>query len=229
MAKRKTTEEFICSATRVHGIKYDYAKVVYTHSKTKVIVTCPEHGDFEQVPNDHLKGKGCSRCAGMLPLEYRVTDTESFIKKSLSIHSSVYNYDNVKYIKTKSKVSILCSIHGEFMQTPNEHLKGAGCPSCAIHGFSTDKPAILYYLKVTTDTGVVLYKVGITNNTVNVRFELADLKKIEIIKQEEFLVGQDAYNKEQEILEQFKEYRYKGSPVLKSGNTELLTKDIYTV
>ncbi|MBQ2441354.1 MAG: hypothetical protein II502_04090, partial [Paludibacteraceae bacterium] len=58
-----TTEEFIQKAKQVHGDKYDYSKVEYVNSKTKVCVVCPEHGEFWQTPNSHSRGVGCSKCA----------------------------------------------------------------------------------------------------------------------------------------------------------------------
>ena len=105
-------------------------------------------------------------------------------------------------------------------------MKGAGCPSCAITGFDKNKPAILYYLKITTDTNQVLYKIGITNRTVNERFNLTDLSKIEIIKQKLYDNGQDALDWETKLKRMYKEYQYKGPDILSSGNTELFTEDI---
>ena len=55
-------EEFIRRAREIHGDKYDYSKVDYINNYTKVIITCPEHGDFEQFPHSHLQGNGCQKC-----------------------------------------------------------------------------------------------------------------------------------------------------------------------
>lgn len=60
--KRKTTEEFMEDARKVHGDKYDYSKVVYINNCTKVIIGCPVHGDFEQKPEYHYSGSGCPIC-----------------------------------------------------------------------------------------------------------------------------------------------------------------------
>lgn len=59
-----TTEEFIQRAREIHGDKYDYSKVEYINLSTKVCIICPEHGVFWQRPDVHLRGSGCSRCAG---------------------------------------------------------------------------------------------------------------------------------------------------------------------
>ena len=54
MSKRKTTEEFISEAKLVHGNKYDYSKVEYINSSTKVIIVCKDHGEFHQKPTNQL-------------------------------------------------------------------------------------------------------------------------------------------------------------------------------
>ena len=65
MAKKLTTKEFIKKAQKIHENKYNYNKVDYVTSHIKVLITCPEHGDFPQTPNSHLnrplmKGYGSS-------------------------------------------------------------------------------------------------------------------------------------------------------------------------
>ena len=56
------TDDFINKAKEIHKDKYDYSKVDYIDSKTKVKITCEEHGEFEQQPYNHLRGKGCPKC-----------------------------------------------------------------------------------------------------------------------------------------------------------------------
>ena len=51
--RRLTTKEFITRAKEVHDDKYDYSKVVYVNSTTKVIIICPVHGEFPQTPGNH--------------------------------------------------------------------------------------------------------------------------------------------------------------------------------
>ncbi len=59
---RKTKEEFIEEANKIHNNFFYYDKFEYINAHTKSIITCPIHGDFEQNPNDHLMGKGCPHC-----------------------------------------------------------------------------------------------------------------------------------------------------------------------
>ena len=58
--------------------------------------------------------------------------TEEFIEKAKQVHKDVYNYNKVKYVNAKTKVCIICPIHGEFWQTPDKHLIGHKCPFCNI-------------------------------------------------------------------------------------------------
>ena len=60
--KQVMKEEFIEKARKIHGERYDYSKVNYINSKTKVCIICPEHGEFWQTPDNHLQGKGCYIC-----------------------------------------------------------------------------------------------------------------------------------------------------------------------
>ena len=57
-----TIENFIERARQIHGNKYDYSKVVYENTDTKVCIICPEHGEFWQTPHHHLQGSGCQVC-----------------------------------------------------------------------------------------------------------------------------------------------------------------------
>ena len=125
MGKKLTTEEFIIKSRKVHGDKYDYSKVEYINGRTKVIIICPIHGEFEQRPKLHLKDNGCAKCVG----KFRY-DTISYIEKAKEVHCNKYNYSKVKYDNSRTKVSVICPEHGEFQQTPSSHLSGHGCPEC---------------------------------------------------------------------------------------------------
>ena len=57
---------------------------------------------------------------------------EQFIEKAITKHNGLYDYSLVKYINATTKVQIICSIHGEFEQQPNDHLFGHGCKKCGI-------------------------------------------------------------------------------------------------
>lgn len=126
MGKKVTTEQFIEKAKKVHGNKYDYSKVQYINSSTKVEIICPKHGSFWQSPNNHLsKARGCPECNGGVTLT-----KEKFVEKAQLVHNNKYDYSQVNYINSQTKVTIICPIHGEFEQLPSNHLQGKGCPNC---------------------------------------------------------------------------------------------------
>lgn len=130
--KRKTNKEFIADARKIHGDKYDYSKVEYKNNKTKIVITCPIHGDFLQSPNSHLKGRGCKKCGIERTVLKEKSTKEKFIEKSIKIHGDKYDYSKVNYINNKTKVCIICPEHGEFWQVPNNHLTGYGCERCGV-------------------------------------------------------------------------------------------------
>jgi hypothetical protein len=59
---RDSTEDFIKKAIGIHGSTYQYDKVEYKNNHTKILITCPKHGKFQQVPSSHLCGVGCPIC-----------------------------------------------------------------------------------------------------------------------------------------------------------------------
>jgi hypothetical protein len=62
--------------------------------------------------------------------------TEQFIQMANAIHNNRYDYSLVNYINARIKIKIICSIHGIFEQTPDNHLHH-GCCTCA-HEFVTN-------------------------------------------------------------------------------------------
>ena len=128
----KTFDEFIKQSKEVHGDKYDYSKVKYVNNKTKVCIICPEHGEFWQLPKNHIHRKqGCPKCANVATSERCRLTTEDFIIKAKEIHDDKYDYSKVNYLNMKTKVLIVCNVHGEFWQTPTHHITmKCGCPKC---------------------------------------------------------------------------------------------------
>ena len=118
-------EIFIEKSTKTHGKLYDYSLIEYKNTKTKVKIICLEHGVFEQTPGNHMSGQGCPICGGSKKLT-----TNDFVMKSNIIHDNKYDYSLVKYENSKTKVKIICPVHGVFEQTPNSHLRGSGCALC---------------------------------------------------------------------------------------------------
>lgn len=137
----KTT--FIEKANKKHKNKYDYSLLNYTDSNSLIQIICPIHGVFEQRAMTHLTGCGCQTC-GIEHKQTNLLSLSEFLEKAKNIHGEKYNYEQVIYNGTERKVIIKCSIHGEFKQTPHNHISNKqGCPNCK-KSFGHDN--VKYYL-----------------------------------------------------------------------------------
>jgi hypothetical protein len=208
MPVKKSLNEILKLFERKHGKRYDYSKVNYINSNSKVIVICKIHGEFKITPNHHKNGVGCRYCyfenqkiskeeflvrsqkiwgdlynyslfdnlpkpgekvlikcnshtltfyqeprnhlrghtgcneckslklSGPATLKGRFKLKENlnheFAKKAIEIHGQKYSYENFIYKNSETKGIIKCEIHGDFSQTLSNHLRGAGCPKCAL-------------------------------------------------------------------------------------------------
>ena len=141
-SRRKSSQEIIKQFTAVHGNKYDYSKLDYINSKFKVDIICSLHGSFFQLPSEHKSGSGCPKCSKV----HRYTSKE-IIKEFQKIHGLKYDYSKVDYKKSTGKVIIICSKHGEFLQTPSVHKMGGGCQRCSKKHRYTKEEIILNFRK----------------------------------------------------------------------------------
>ena len=144
LGRSLTNHEFIERTNLIHNNKYDYSQANYINNETKIIILCPNHGPFKQTPHHHLNGGGCKKCfifkRHQRWLQERISNKNSFILKAVRVHGDKYDYSLVNYVNSKTKVKIICHIHGVFEQKPNSHLignnnskniLGNGCPGCA--------------------------------------------------------------------------------------------------
>ena len=133
LKQKYTLENFIEKSEEVHGKFYDYSKFIYVNTTTKGLINCPKHGDFLQTPGNHIYGQGCPKCGREKSKDKQLTYTlTNFINESNIKHNNFYVYDKVEYINKNTKVTITCSKHGDFIQSPNKHLIGQGCPKCGL-------------------------------------------------------------------------------------------------
>jgi hypothetical protein len=142
----KTNDSFKNEANIIFNYFYDYSLVDYENNNTKIKIICPTHGVFEQLPSNHLSGKGCIKCSyEKRGLNSRET-YESFSEKSNLIHSNYYDYSLVEYETCKENINIICPKHGVFEVTPDSHInKSQGCVKCNI-GNSKTQVEINYFL-----------------------------------------------------------------------------------
>lgn len=160
LKKRMDCSEFIDRANNVHDSKYDYSYSNYVTAHVKVKIICPDHGEFEISPANHLSGQRCPKCGDIICGGKNRYTTDEFVKLSTSIHGQKYDYSQVEYTLSKNKVRISCPEHGVFEQEANSHLQGTGCPGCSVYGFDRSKPAYLYLLR--SKCGRYM-KIGITH------------------------------------------------------------------
>ena len=130
MTKKFTTEEYITKCREKYGDKYDYSKVEYKGSKSKVTIICPKHGEFQIRASNFLQGHECNKCGIEHKPQCKAITKDEFIERAKQIYGDKYDYSKVEYVNNKTKITIICPKHGEFKQTPSEHLRGFGCPIC---------------------------------------------------------------------------------------------------
>jgi len=131
---RYTTETFIQKAKTLFP-DYDYSKVNYIRSDKKVIIICPEHGDFLKKPADLLIRKGCPTCGRILgSLSKR---SKNYLIKYTLNHEEEY-YDPVFLDENLDKrMLIFCNICGKpFISIKSNFISGCGCPYCCSIIFS---------------------------------------------------------------------------------------------
>lgn len=128
--KKQNTDQVIKKFRTKHGDYYDYSKVDFVDSHSKVTIVCPKHGAFQQTPAIHLRGSGCTSCNNTKRGEGRRKSPEAMIEAFKSVHGLRYDYTPTIYTTSRSKVTVNCRIHGAFDVLPTNHLRGRGCSLC---------------------------------------------------------------------------------------------------
>ncbi len=149
--QRISEEEVKKRIIEKYGDRFDLSKLNFTDYKHKVTLICKEHGEFSITLSNLFKktSEGCRRCGIEKRTKLRALKLDDFKKRALELHNGKYVYSKVEYKNNRTKVCIICPIHGEFWQTPDNHLnkiRPQGCPKCkssnlerSIIKFLTDK------------------------------------------------------------------------------------------
>jgi len=145
---RITQQDVLDKFKSAHGDRYGYDFVKVFDSETPVRIVCKDHGEFLQSPSSHYRGSGCPVCARDIISSSRKLDISEVIRLFRSTHGNKFDYDRVVYTGYSENVIIICPTHGEFEQTPDNHIHGEGCPKCACLGKS--KPELDLYDVVTS-------------------------------------------------------------------------------
>ncbi len=131
--KLERKEIFVKNALKKYGNKFDYSKVDYIDSQSKIIIVCKKHGDFLKTPAKHLFHKhSCPSCAKEGYSEAVKISKIDFMKKAKSIHGDKYNYIKTTIGRMSDKIEIYCNLHKQyFIQQQSVHLDGRiGCKEC---------------------------------------------------------------------------------------------------
>lgn len=82
--------------------------------------------------NKTCRSKENSIAREIKSLNSKYAKSKEFIKRAKLKHGDKYDYQLVTYENIRTKVEIICPVHGSFLQTPDSHLhSGCGCPECA--------------------------------------------------------------------------------------------------
>lgn len=169
--------------------------------KKKKIETCRKNNGVDYYSQTKKAKKSLSnRC---------LSNTEEFISKARKVHGNKYDYSKVKYKGSQTNVKIICPIHGEFMQRPNNHLSGRGCSYCNKKYSSIEKECLQTLEKAAR------IKLSITKNNLGIH-----------IPETNYYV--DGYNKRLKLIVEFNGDIWHGNPKLyKSTDINPVTKCTY--
>jgi hypothetical protein len=237
-----TTQTFINESIKTHGNKYNYSKVNYKNTTTKNHIICPIHKlDFFQTKIQHIDRKNaCPKCAKEKRIISRTLTFEQFVARAKQTHGDRYDYSKVKYTHSKQKVIIICPEHGEFSQTPNNHVEQFNhCPECTAIGTPTkelfnlkphlkDIPATLYFVQFTSDDEI-FYKIGITIKSIKHRFSSPEYNHYSITPIYSLNTTlYEAWQGEQSMLDSYSQYKYFPYNQF-GGHTECFTSAVYRI
>lgn len=220
--------EFIRRSNKLHNFKYSYKKIeMLKNTRQKVLITCLEHGDFLQIADQHLHGRGCPDCGNEAIRNKSKLGLDEFVRRASKKHNNKYDYSKVEYRNGYTKVLIICPEHGEFWQRPHGHMQSRGCKQCGDESkfnFSRAKyikhakrnykgKASLYLIKCESQEEV-FYKIGITVLSIEERFRNVIPYDYEVLYEVKRDVG-FVWDLESRLHEILKEYAYR--PALNFG------------
>lgn len=136
MPNKLTQENFISNVMNISkqkGYNLDLSNATYINGYIKVPVTCRTHQlSFYQIPKTLLRGSnGCQKCISDAIINSKRRPEKYFIEEAKKKHGERFIYNEISYVDLKTPIKIICREHGSFIQSPTNHIKGAGCPKCS--------------------------------------------------------------------------------------------------
>jgi hypothetical protein len=130
----RSFEEYCKLAHKVHNNKFHYLHLITENRFRKIYFNCPTHGLCNQFADSHLQGKNCKQCSVDIRKEKRRFSFDHYVANAKIIFGNMYEYIELipknKREKQLRKIRYICGIHGEVVQTADNHLKGWGCNQC---------------------------------------------------------------------------------------------------
>lgn len=112
-------------SNEIHGKQFDYSNVNFVDKNTEVTIICKDHGEFQQIPKEHLKSEyPCPDCHNLH--KYKAVDP----KNSTEFLHKITREQGLKYIDYKTPITVLYKFHGLFEIIPTFHIRGSPCPKC---------------------------------------------------------------------------------------------------
>ena len=212
-------DNFINRSIEKHEGLYSYLYVTYMGSHNPTAIFCKEHGIFLQEAKSHMEGAGCPTCWG-----HENMGREEFIRRSIEVHEGKYSYDNLVYVNSNTYVIITCPIHGDFTQSPINHIHAkSGCPDCAYAFKGLDSIPSYEKKPEWANSDCELYitfilnqpdwvKIGISNRSEKRDPLYTNLKttaatRAECWCVEQFLLMETAQHEVKDLPEEFQEWR----------------------
>lgn len=125
-SSRMTFDDFLVKANDRHNGFYGYDESSWTKSTGDVSVICPHHGTFKvQAFSHYTTGLGCPKCS-----KRPSVDTQIFIERARKKCYPNHDYSRTIYESSGKKLTITCTIHGDYRQIAFDHYRYPGCQKC---------------------------------------------------------------------------------------------------
>jgi hypothetical protein len=132
MALKLTTSDVIKRFKSIHGDRYDYSEYDYKGTKLdKSTVICKDHGRFEINRMHHERGCGCPTCSNVPAGGHKRKTKSEFLNSLDPSILNCYDFSKFDYVNNRTKSTVICSAHGEFLKSPKKLLLKQGCPVCS--------------------------------------------------------------------------------------------------
>lgn len=159
----------------------------YTNRRMKSLFKCSESHVWEAVVGSVIYGGGCPYCSNKVPLTKDIVNTRVSARNIKLIGD---------YINNSSKTLFRCDEGHEWNASPHHIMEGSGCPSCAKHGFKSDKPGTIYVLHYKSLNCI---KYGISNNFDQRFTRLSYQGDCDLLHKIDFPIGKTAQDIERRI------------------------------